>query len=142
MRLLYYIQTKPLDKDSTLYGYSCILNGEAFETVCGVSKEGNEAKLVENITKNIMEKNSKNTLRTTILFKYESLDLAKHMLFNFEHSKEYDDLMNRTKVEAGASPAIFLSDSQYKLDLKKSMENYMEQYKYFSKKPLDKSFSR
>jgi hypothetical protein len=22
------------------------------------------------------------------------------------------------------------------------MENYMEQYKYFSKKPLDKSFSR
>lgn len=128
----YYVTTKELGVNEYLYGTMCMVDNKPFEMDCGTIK-GNILEVNEELTKRIMTKNSQNKLPTSLTFKYDSLDVAKHMLYMFDHNKEYVEFMKQTHIGLDSSPSIFLSDLTNLMPLKQKMNNHLMMLQYHQK---------
>lgn len=134
----YYISTKELAPNEFAYGTLCVVEKKPFEIDTGVTK-GNVLEVNEELTRRIIERNKKNVLSTGIMFKYDSLEIAKHMVFQFEHDKKYQEYARDFHGYFSASPSVFLSDMENKNTLSKAIDKQVFAYNYYTKQKKGKS---
>lgn len=119
----YYITTKEIANNEYIYG-TLLMDGEKpIRYNCGQMK-GNILEVNENLTKQFMEQNHENKEMISILFKYDSLDVAKHMVYSFDHDSHYVEYSRKTHIGLDSAPSIFLSDLNNLRPLKKRMTSY------------------
>lgn len=133
----YYISTKELAPNEFAYGTLCVVEKQPFEIDTGITK-GNLLEVNEELTRRIIERNKNNVLSTAIMFKYDSLEISKHMVFQFDHDKRYQEYIRNFHGYFSASPSVFLSDVESKNMLRKAIDKQILTYNYYIKQKKGK----
>ena len=129
----YYISTEN-DKNNSFYGVLETIDKEPFQTLSG-KINGNDDEGVQNVTKMLLQKLEKNNIlniRKNIYFKYEDLQTAKIMEYNFRNDKFYIDYCNKTGINLFSSPAVFLSDLINVNKAKQALNRYKITEQYYN----------
>lgn len=129
----YYIVTEN-EKNNSFYGVLETIDNELFQTLSG-KINGNDKEGAQNVTKMLLQKIEKNDIlkiRKNIYFKYEDLQTAKIMEYNFRNDKFYIDYSSKNGVNLFSSPAVFLSDLANVNKAKQVLNRYKSVEQYYN----------
>lgn len=130
----YYILTENNKRDS-FYGIVETVDKEPFQTLSG-KIDGNDSEGADNVTKMLLQKIEHNDIlkiRKNIYFKYEDIQTAKIMEYNFRKDKFYIDFSKKNSVNLFSNPAVFLSDIENVNKAKQILTRYKLAEQYHNK---------
>jgi hypothetical protein len=131
MKYTNYIHIKKLDK-KYLYGIMTLVNDSVTETIEGIIG-GERSEVLDKLTKYCLKRNKPMFERTMMVFKYDTLDDTKEMLYKFNHLDYYNEYKKENNAYLDALPAVFLSDMDKLNKLNKKMNYHLTLLNYYGK---------